>query len=269
MTRQVNAAAYNTWQGITKLQIDRHAWTRLCSKLRVEEAEKNALKPEGDHDVSINDEDKVSTEAGHVGTEQHHVSDEQLDDSMFEMDTEDAEMCETTIDDRKEHEQWNNTASNSRLSFEPGGQASTASHTESNLVRQNVTREAVTNEVGSIKRKIQQLNQTLEDLNVQLITIGDWIIIQRSTFDIHIKEEPYHSIQIYANLNSMKFIRRVWGISERSGELRTMDDMRDLCIATFNKSAVCLGHIDPNQGGDLNFLKLYTHLPDGYQNHVA
>ena len=85
-----------------------------------------------------------------------------------------------------------------------------------------------------------------ELLNLQVISIEAWLLIQRATFDIHVNEEPYHSIQIYANLKKMRFVRRVWGISESSGELQNMEDLRDLCIATFKKSAVCLGHLCPD-----------------------
>ena len=86
----------------------------------------------------------------------------------------------------------------------------------------------------------------LREMNLQVISIGAWLLIQRATFDIHVNEEPYHSIQIYANLEKMRFVRRVWGISERSGELQNMEDLRDLCIATFKESAVCLGHLCPD-----------------------
>ena len=83
----------------------------------------------------------------------------------------------------------------------------------------------------------------LREMNLQVISIGAWLLIQRATFDIHVNEEPYHSIQIYANLKKMRFVRRVWGLSESSGELKNVEDLRDLCIATFKKSAVCLGHL--------------------------
>ena len=100
----------------------------------------------------------------------------------------------------------------------------------------------------------QGLSDTLEMLHLQNITVGEWILIQRATFDIHVNGEPYHSIQIYANLKTMTFIRRVWGISEINGELKTMEDLRDLCIATFNKSMVCLGQIEPPPQRDLELM---------------
>ena len=103
----------------------------------------------------------------------------------------------------------------------------------------------------------QGLCDTLEALQLQMITIGDWILIQRATFDINVKEEPYHSIQIYANVKTMTYIRRVWGISERRGELHAMEDITDLCIATFKKSVVCSGHISPGVGRDHLFQVSY------------
>ena len=133
--------------------------------------------------------------------------------------------------------------------------------TESCELKHNVTHgneDTVTENVSIKARKLdhQHLSDTLEDLHLQLITIGDWILVQRGTFDIHVMEEPYHSVQIYANMKSMKFIRRVWGMSERSGELKTVDDLRDLCIATFNKSVVCLGHICPDPDRDIDLVQV-------------
>ena len=99
-----------------------------------------------------------------------------------------------------------------------------------------------------IKRK--ELHDRLEDLQLQVITIDDWMLIQRATFDIDVRGEPYHSVQIYVNLERMTYIRRVWGVSESKGELESMKDVEDLCIATFNKSIVCSGYIDFDHGKD-------------------
>lgn len=111
-----------------------------------------------------------------------------------------------------------------------------------------MTQDPVNNQ--AINMNNQGLSDILEALQLQMITIGDWILIQRATFDINVREEPYHSIQIYANFKTMTYIRRVWGISERNGELQAVEDVTDLCIATFTKSVVCSGHIGRDPGRD-------------------
>ena len=109
-------------------------------------------------------------------------------------------------------------------------------------------RDPLANLTNDVKRS--ELYDRLEALHLQVITIGNWILIQRATFDIDVRGEPYHSIQVYFNFKTMTYIRRVWGISESRGELETVEDVEDLCIATFNKSMVCSGHIGPEHGED-------------------
>ena len=102
----------------------------------------------------------------------------------------------------------------------------------------------------------QEFSETLKELRLQMVTIGDWILLQRAAFDFHVKEEPYHSIQIYVNLRKMTYIRRVWGISERSGTLQGKEDLKDLCIVTFKKSKVCLGYVGPDPCRLLELVKV-------------
>ena len=53
------------------------------------------------------------------------------------------------------------------------------------------------------------LSRVLEELQLSLTRIEEWILIQRATFDLRIDEEPYHSIQMYASLATKKFVVRV------------------------------------------------------------
>ena len=42
-----------------------------------------------------------------------------------------------------------------------------------------------------------KLSQFLQKCSLHVITVEDWILIQRASFDLHIDDLPYHSIQIY------------------------------------------------------------------------
>ena len=68
---------------------------------------------------------------------------------------------------------------------------------------------------------ISELSKSFGEQNLQVINIDGWALIQRTTFDIQIEEEPYNSIQIYVNLASKKYSVRVWGRSIRSGKMDT------------------------------------------------
>ena len=40
-----------------------------------------------------------------------------------------------------------------------------------------------------------KLSQFLQKCSLHVITVEDWILIQRSSFDLHIDDLPYHSVQ--------------------------------------------------------------------------
>ena len=48
--------------------------------------------------------------------------------------------------------------------------------------------------------RLSQFVQRCGDLLA--ITVEDWILIQRSSFDLHIDDLPYHAIQVYVKVTS-------------------------------------------------------------------
>ena len=90
---------------------------------------------------------------------------------------------------------------------------------------------------------LAELSSSLEEHKLRVITVEDWILIQRSSFDVLIAEEPYHSIQIYVNLMTNKYVVRVWGISIKTGDSLTTKDLQELCVYCFKKSAACVGYL--------------------------
>ena len=55
-------------------------------------------------------------------------------------------------------------------------------------------------------------------------------------------------VQIYADLAAKKYIRRVWGKSEATGDLATTRELKELCAASFQRSMTCIGYIGPHPG---------------------
>ena len=80
---------------------------------------------------------------------------------------------------------------------------------------------------------ISYFSKYMREQSLQVFNIDGWSLIQRATFDIHIGEDPYHSIQIYVNLESSNYSVRVWGRSVRSGKVDTAEDLKDLCTYFF------------------------------------
>ena len=58
-------------------------------------------------------------------------------------------------------------------------------------------------------------------------------------------EEPYHSIQLYINLESKKFLVRILGFTRRTGEYGNIGELVDLCRETFGNVVACVGVLEP------------------------
>ena len=75
---------------------------------------------------------------------------------------------------------------------------------------------------------LKYLSGILEDLCLSLVQVEEWIQIQRARFDLRINEEPYHSIQIYANLDTRTYLVRVWGRTLDRGNFVSEEDLKFL-----------------------------------------
>ena len=98
------------------------------------------------------------------------------------------------------------------------------------------------------------LSGILEELHLSLVQVEEWILIQRLTFDLRIDEEPYHSVQIYANMETRKYVVRVWGRTSDKGEFTSEEDLRLLCVRNFENTSACVGYLGTHPGGGLNLV---------------
>ena len=111
------------------------------------------------------------------------------------------------------------------------------------------------------KMDLAELSKVLEELQLSLTRIEEWILIQRASFDLRIDEEPYHSIQMYASLATKKFVVRVWGRSCHYGEFTNQEDLKVHCIINFKNTAACVGYLGPHPGGGLKLVRVNFPCP--------
>ena len=255
--------ALETFNARTGHQINEGTWTKLCSRLRSKELERSEnliARPNEDEIVSDDHDAERLSLGGKQNSEKQNKVSLGSNDNVFKSEASDeiipspkqnpAEI--SPCNDLNEHEK-ELSSQHQGTTYEELFSSSIAA-TDICIEEEDLAKKRIFNKKNSVDD--QELSNSLEDLNLQIITIGEWILVQRASFDIHVKDEPYHSIQIYANLETKKYIRRVWGISESSGELKTMEDLRDLCIATFNKSVVCLGCLSTDPSKDLGLVEV-------------
>ena len=96
------------------------------------------------------------------------------------------------------------------------------------------------------------LGNMMEELNLSVTLVEDWMLIQRASFDLRVDEEPYHSLQVYANLGTRKLVVRVWGRTITNRDVNSMEELSSLCADYFKSRVVCVGHLGSQPGSTEN-----------------
>ena len=96
------------------------------------------------------------------------------------------------------------------------------------------------------------LGRMMEEHNLSVVLVEDWMLIQRANFDLRVDEEPYHSLQVYANLGARRFMVRVWGKTICSGEVTSIKELNSLCADYFKSRVACVGHLGSHPGATGN-----------------
>ena len=83
--------------------------------------------------------------------------------------------------------------------------------------------------------------EVLSRLEIVMVKIENWMILQRSVFDITIDGEPYPAIQLYFNLKTGAYLTRVWGKTHSKGDILADDvtAFEMLCIEIFGQGLAC------------------------------
>ena len=89
----------------------------------------------------------------------------------------------------------------------------------------------------------QKIKDISKNLDVTMVQIENWVILQRSKFDLTVNDEPYSALQLYINLKTRTFITRVWGKTHAKGEIKNAEEMEETCQQTFAK-LTCPGFKD-------------------------
>ena len=80
----------------------------------------------------------------------------------------------------------------------------------------------------------------LSKLKVTMVKIEDWVILQRSRFDITMDDEPFTALQLYLNTQTRAYITRVWARTFSKGTTTgSMTEIEVLCNQTFAQGMSC------------------------------
>ena len=72
---------------------------------------------------------------------------------------------------------------------------------------------------GQFDTNSAKIKEVLSRLLITTVIIEDWIILQRSRFDITVGGEPYSALQLYFNFQNGDYLTRVWGKTHSKGTI--------------------------------------------------
>lgn len=90
----------------------------------------------------------------------------------------------------------------------------------------------------------QRVKEVVARLGITMVQIEDWVILQRSTFDIRVNGEPYSALHLYINTSTRAYITRVWGRTHSKGNFSKFSELDEICRQSFAEGGLvcCPGH---------------------------
>ena len=107
----------------------------------------------------------------------------------------------------------------------------------------------VDDEVVKHEQRVLPIQDTLQmftdsrlaPLELNPVQVENWLVIQRRRFDLRLYEEPFHAIRVLVDLDSGKFVHRIWGRTRENGHLSGIEDLIALLWSVFHQTVACLG----------------------------
>ena len=102
--------------------------------------------------------------------------------------------------------------------------------------------------------ELVQKDQILKELSLTFVQLEDWLVIQRSRFEIRLNEEPFKVMEFYFQPRTGKYYQRVFGKTMGSVmQVQDVDSFIKAVSAFFSNTLPCIGAFGP--GG----------VPSGFQ----
>ena len=107
----------------------------------------------------------------------------------------------------------------------------------------------------------QRVKEVVARLNITMVQIEDWFVLQRSTFDVNVLDEPYSALHLYINVKTRAFITRVWGRTHSKGDIGELSEVDEICRQSFAEGGLvcCPGHREVSNQDNLLIVEYPFH----------
>ena len=86
-----------------------------------------------------------------------------------------------------------------------------------------------------------EAKNAVANLNLTCVMVGTFLVIMKSDFDIIMSGEPYIALMLMLNLESGKYISRMWNQTIAAGSASQREELTEVCKNTFYHGRPCLG----------------------------
>ena len=87
--------------------------------------------------------------------------------------------------------------------------------------------EGIKKEEAALELSLENATEVLSKLSLVSVTIGDYLVIMRSQFDLTISGEPYIGLVMLLSLKDGAYISRIWNQTVASGNVERPDQLRE------------------------------------------
>ena len=121
---------------------------------------------------------------------------------------------------------------------------------------EGVKREDIQLEMG-----LEDILSTLSSMSLASVTIGEFLVVMKSDFDLIISGEPYTGLVLLLNLTTGKFLSRIWNQSVATGTIGTVKQLVEACENHFGQGRPCLGRPEEVNNKHGEFIISQTPVP--------
>ena len=95
---------------------------------------------------------------------------------------------------------------------------------------------------SSAKQKIDlvEAKGVLASMSLISVTFGHYLLVMRSQYDVMLSGEPYVALMLWLNVETGKFVTRIWNQTAARGEAMTIEQFAEACHTHFSQGKPCL-----------------------------
>merc|ERR1712223_1965827 len=90
-------------------------------------------------------------------------------------------------------------------------------------------------EEAKLELGLQVVQNTLSSMSLVSVTIGDFLAVMRSDFDLTISGQPYTGLVMLLNLKTGKYLSRIWNQTVATGVIVKVEHLMEACQNIFGQ----------------------------------